>query len=187
MNDQKFLNNYFTNLAKLINFSNADVKKLIFVKKILKNLKNNKILVFGNGGSAAIASHFSVDITKNAKIRCTNYNEADLITCFSNDYGYEKWIEKSIEHYGDKGDVLILISASGNSKNMINACAAARRHKFSKIVTLTGFDGKNKLYKLGDINFTVKSKSYNLIENIHQILLLSLVDLIIGKSVYPVN
>ena len=144
-------------------------------------------MIFGNGGSAAIASHFSVDITKNAKIRCTNYNESDLITCFSNDFGYERWIEKAIEYYGDKGDALILISASGNSKNMINACKAAKKKKLKTIITLTGFDGNNRLYRLGDINFKVNSKSYNLIENAHQIFLLSLVDLIIGKSEYPVK
>lgn len=189
MNEKYFLNNYYKSLIRLISFDNNDINKIIKTKKIFLKLKklNKKVLVFGNGGSAAIASHFSVDITKNAKIRCVNYNESDLITCFSNDFGYEKWIEKAIEYYGDKGDVLVLISASGNSQNMINACKAAKLKKFNKIITLTGFNGKNKLYKLGDINFTVKSKSYNLIENTHQILLLSLVDLIIGKSVYPVS
>ena len=58
-------------------------------------------MIFGNGGSSAIASHFSVDLTKNAGLRCTNYNEPDLLTCFSNDYGYEKWVAKAIEFYGD--------------------------------------------------------------------------------------
>ena len=56
-------------------------------------------MIFGNGGSAAIASHFSVDLTKNAGVRCTNYNESDLLTCFANDFGYEKWVEKAIEFY----------------------------------------------------------------------------------------
>ena len=76
-------------------------------------------MIFGNGGSAARASHFSVDFTKNAGVRCFNFNESDLITCFSNDYGYEKWAEKAVNFYGDKGDASILISASGKSKNMI--------------------------------------------------------------------
>ena len=68
-----------------------------------------------------IASHFSVDLTKNARVRCTNYNESDLLTCFSNDFGYERWVEKSIEYYGDEGDNVILISVSGTSKNMVNS------------------------------------------------------------------
>ena len=86
-------------------------------------------MIFGNGGSAAIASHFSVDLTKNAKIRCTNYNESDLLTCFSNDFGYENWVQKAIEFYGDEGDALILISAGGNSKNMVNAANFAKKKK----------------------------------------------------------
>lgn len=187
--DRKFLNIYFQSLREILNFNDETINNLIKLKNLFKNIKINKkkLMIFGNGGSAAIASHFSVDITKNAKIRCTNYNESDLITCFSNDFGYERWIEKAIEYYGDKGDALILISASGNSKNMINACKAAKKKKFKTIITLTGFDGNNRLYRLGDINFKVNSKSYNLIENAHQIFLLSLVDLIIGKSEYPVK
>ena len=80
------------------------IKNLII--KVKKN--NSKILIFGNGGSAAIASHVSVDLTKNVKVKAMNFNEADLITCFSNDYGYEKWIEKTIEFYADKKDIIIL-------------------------------------------------------------------------------
>jgi len=116
-----------------------------------------------------------------------NFNEADLLTCFSNDYGYEKWVEKAIEFYADKGDALILISASGESDNMLNAANSAKKVGIKKIITLTGNNKNNSLSKLGDINFWIDSKSYNHVENIHQILLLSLVDLIIGKKDYPPN
>ena len=189
MTDEKFLQNYFNHLKKLISFENSELNKLQEVKKILveTNKNKNKTMIFGNGGSAAIASHFSVDLTKNAKIRCVNYNESDLLTCFSNDFGYEKWVEKAIEFYGDEGDSLILISAGGNSPNMLNAASYAKKNKINKIITFTGNDRNNKLSKIGDINFWVNSKAYNLIENTHQILLLSLVDLIIGKSEYPPN
>ena len=185
--DIKFLGKYFDDFKKLIN-SNADEikKKLSNLKKIVVSTKKSgkKILIFGNGGSAAIASHFSVDLTKNAKIRCTNYNESNLITCFSNDFGYEHWVEMAINYFGDKGDVLIIISSSGKSKNMINACFAARKKKFSKIITLTGHSVNNPIKKLGDINLWVNTKAYNYIENIHQFWLLSLVDLVIGKTNY---
>ena len=93
-------------------------------------------MIFGNGGSAAIASHFSVDISKNARIRCCNYNEYDLITCFSNDYGYEKWVEKAIEFYGDEGDVLILISAGGKSPNMLNGAKKAKEKILNPLLLL---------------------------------------------------
>lgn len=188
MSDINFLKDYFNDLKKLLD--NDDYfNDLIKVKNILKetNLKGKKTMIFGNGGSAAIASHFSVDLTKNARVRCTNYNESDLLTCFSNDFGYEKWVEKTINFYGDEGDSLILISAGGNSPNMINGAAEGRKMKINNIITFTGNDKDNKLNKLGDINFWVNSKAYNHIENIHQILLLSLVDLIIGKTEYPPN
>ena len=120
-------------------------------------------------------------------MRCVNYNESIFLTCFSNDFGYEKWVEKCIEYYGDEEDVVILISAGGNSQNMLNGAKKAKEKKFSKIITFTVNDENNKLSKLGDINFWVNSKAYNLIENTHQILLLSLVDLIIGKKEYPPN
>ena len=185
--DIKFLDTYFDDFKRLINFNDDEIKKKISnLKKIVVSTKKNgkKILIFGNGGSAAIASHFSVDLTKNAKIRCTNYNEADLITCFSNDFGYEHWVEMAIKYFGDKGDVLIVISSSGKSKNMINGCVAAKKKKFSKIITLTGHSKNNSLKKLGDINLWVNSKAYNYIENIHQFWLLSVVDLLIGKKNY---
>ena len=189
MNEKAFLKNYFTDLHKLIDFQDETINKLVLAKKIFLETekKGKKIMVFGNGGSAAIANHFSVDLTKNAGIRCSNYNESDLITCFSNDFGYEKWIEKTIDFYGDADDILVIISASGKSKNIVNGCQAAKRKKFKSIITLTGHDKKNPVSDLGNINFNVPSKAYNHIENAHQILLLSLVDLVIGKSEYPAN
>ena len=134
--DTKFLDKYFDDFKELININSDEIKKkLISLKKFFITTKKNKkkILIFGNGGSAAIASHFSIDLTKNAKIRCTNDNESDLITCFSNDYGYERWVEMAIRYYGNKGDVLIVISSSGKSKNIINGCIAAKKKKFLKI------------------------------------------------------
>ena len=128
-----------------------------------------------------------ISLTKNAGIRSMNYNEADLITCFSNDYGYERWIEKAIEFYGESKDILILVSSSGKSLNMINACKAAKKKNILKIITLTGHEKNNPLSKLGDINLWIESKAYNFIENTHQLWLLTVCDLIIGKREYPPN
>ncbi len=188
MSEKKFLKDYFKSLSNFLN-KEEYLDKLINLKKVLleTHKKGKKTLIFGNGGSAAIASHFSVDLTKNARVRCTNYNESDLLTCFSNDFGYEKWVEKTIEYYGDEGDNVILISVSGTSKNMVNAANFVKRKKFNSLITFTGNKKDNDLNNLGDINFWVDSSAYNIIENVHQALLLSLVDLIIGKSEYPPN
>ncbi len=182
-----FLSNYFDKFSSLID--RKFIPKLLNVSTEIKKIKKSKkkIIIAGNGGSAATSSHFSVDLTKNAKIKAINFNEADLITCFANDYGYEKWLEKAIQYYCEKGDMLILVSSSGESKNIINAAKYFKKKKYGKLITYTGHKYKNSLNKIGDINFWVNSKSYNLIENIHQFLLLSIVDLIIGKSKYKSN
>lgn len=174
-----FIEKYTKKFAELILLDKKTKKKLIDTCKLIQKtkIKKNKIIIAGNGGSAAIASHFSVDLTKNAKVRCVNFNESDLITCFSNDYGYENWVKQSLKFYTDKGDLIILISSSGNSKNIINAANFAKNKKH-KIVTFTGFSGKNKLSKLGNTNFIVKSKNFNLIENVHQFWLLLIVDIL---------
>ena len=184
--NHSFLQNYLTDFSDLIKPNRHIVQKLIQVKNIFLNTskKKNKILIFGNGGSAAIASHVSVDLTKNAKIRAVNFNESDLITCFSNDYGYERWIEKAVDFYADKNDTLILISSSGKSKNMINACKAAKRKKI-KVISFTGHTKNNPLSKVSDLSLWVNSKAYNFVENTHQIWLLTVCDLIIGKREYP--
>tara|TARA_Y100000590_G_scaffold18275_1_gene21795 strand:+ start:59400 stop:59969 length:570 start_codon:yes stop_codon:yes gene_type:complete len=189
MSDNDFINKYLSDFSSTVKPSKEIVDKIVEVKDLLISAQKNnkKVMIFGNGGSAAIASHASVDLTKNANIRCVNYNEADLITCFSNDYGFERWIEKAIDFYGDSDDILILISSSGKSMNMINACKAAKNKKIKKIITFTGHKKDNPLSQLGDINFWINSKAYNFIENIHQIWLLLICDLIIGKREYPAN
>lgn len=165
-------------------FKTSKINKDIFLKikkiyqLILKIKKNNKkIIIVGNGGSAAIASHFSVDITKNGGVRCINFNESDLLTCFANDYGYENWVKQALKFYCDNGDLIILISASGNSKNMINAAKYLKK-KNNKLITFTGFNGENLLSKYGYINLNVNSNKYNFIENTHQYWLLTVVDIL---------
>ncbi len=160
MSDKDFVKKYLNDFSALIRPDDQTIKKIIEVKNLLVQTK------------------------KNGNIRCVNFNESDLITCFSNDYGFEKWIEKAIDFYADKGDVLILISSSGKSPNIINACKAARGKKISTIITFTGHEKNNPVSELGDINFWINSKAYNFIENIHQVWLLSIVDLIIGKREY---
>ncbi|MDG2060215.1 MAG: SIS domain-containing protein [SAR86 cluster bacterium] len=184
--DKDFLKDYFKGFSQLVEPNEDMMNNLLLLKEKIIETQNKgcKTLIFGNGGSAAMASHFSVDLTKNAGVRCSNFNEADLITCFANDYGFENWIAKAIEFYGDPGDLLILISSSGNSVNMLNAAETAKSQNFSGVATFSGFLSDNPLRKSGDINIWVDSTAYNYVENIHQMWLLSLVDLIIGDAHY---
>jgi D-sedoheptulose 7-phosphate isomerase len=90
MSDKEFVKKYLEDFSTLVKPNEEIVQKINIIKNILIETKknNSKTMIFGNGGSAAIASHVSVDLTKNANIRCSNYNEADLITCFC----YYRWI-----------------------------------------------------------------------------------------------
>jgi D-sedoheptulose 7-phosphate isomerase len=184
-----FLKQYIKDYSDLILPEAGLINTLMQVKAALVKASENgkKVIIVGNGGSAAMASHISVDLTKNAGIRSINFNEPDLITCFANDYGYEHWLEKAVEFYGDKGDVFIGISSSGSSENILNGCRAAQKNNFSKVITFSGMEAKNPLRQLGDINIWVNSMAYNHIENIHQFWLLAVVDVIIGKTVYSSN
>jgi len=139
-----------------------------------------KVICAGNGGSAAIASHCAVDLTKTAGIRCVNFNEADLITCLANDYGYEHWVEKALEFYADPGDLAILISSSGKSPNMVNAARLAVKNGL-RVVTLSGFDRHNPLRSAGQLNLWVDSRTYNIVETTHQMWLLAVCDLIMDE------
>jgi D-sedoheptulose 7-phosphate isomerase len=184
--DTIFLKDYLEDFSNIIKPNKDIIQKLIEVRDIFlrTSKKKGKILIFGNGGSAAISSHVSVDLTKNAKIRTVNFNESDLITCFSNDYGYERWVEKSVDFYADANDTLVLISSSGKSKNMINACKAAKKKKI-KVISFTGHTRNNPLSKAADLSLWINSKAYNFVENTHQVWLLTVCDLIIGKREYP--
>ena len=184
MKDIEFIREYLNRYQKSL-LENDVSDSMIAMKKFLLQTRDNgnKVLIAGNGGSAAMASHVSVDLTKQAGIRTVNYNEADLITCFANDYGYENWVAKAIEFYGDEGDVAILISSSGKSPNMINAAVQAKSMKIP-IITLTGFEQDNTLRQFSELDFWVDSRAYNVIENTHQIWLLIACDLILGKVEY---
>jgi D-sedoheptulose 7-phosphate isomerase len=176
---KSFFYNYCLNISKkldLINFSDF----LILRNKISLLNKKNKIIFIGNGGSASISSHVAVDFTKITNFRAICFNEANLITCFANDYGYENWAKKALEFYAISGDIIILISSSGRSRNLVNACKFAKKKKYF-VSTFTGFEKNNPLSRLGNVNFWVNSKKYNFVEMVHHIWLVALVDSFLKK------
>ena len=135
-------------------------------------LKNNKkILIAGNGGSAADAQHFSAELTgrfKNERISLPAIaltTDTSAMTAIANDYGYEYVFSRQLEGLGNEGDVFIGISTSGNSQNVINAINKAKE-KNIKIITLTGKDG-GKMKNLGDINVIIPSNNTPIIQEMH--------------------
>jgi D-sedoheptulose 7-phosphate isomerase len=126
-----------------------------------------KIFFIGNGASASIASHMAVDFWKNGGIRAHAFNDAALLTCISNDYGYRRVFQKPIEIFVDSGDILFAISSSGQSENIIRAVQAARLQG-CYIITLSGFNKDNPLRSLGELNFYIPYSSYGFVEVIHQ-------------------
>lgn len=144
---------------------------------------NKKLLFIGNGGSAAIASHMALDFSNRGKIKSVPFVDSTLLTCLANDYGFPRVFEKYVEMNADPDDVLIAISSSGQSANVLNGVIAARR-KGCKAVTLSGFSDDNPLLRLGDINMYVPIPGplYRPVEDSHQIILHFILDLIEKNS-----
>ncbi len=177
-----YLINYLNTYDSLIHDS-SNIDDLIKIKSLFQNTskEGGKIIFAGNGGSAAMASHVAVDITKNAGIRAVTFNEYDLITTLANDYGYENWISKAIELYHNPKDIIVLISASGQSPNVINAATKSKELGLM-VITFSGMSPQNHLRGIGDINLWVDSNIYNIVEMTHHIWLLAIVDMIISKT-----
>ena len=177
-------NNYFERYFSLINnclvAGTGSVLEAAADKIVRVASSGGKIILVGNGGSAAMASHVAVDLTKAAGVRAINFNEADLLTCLANDYGYENWVAKALEFYSDAGDLLIVISSSGESKNILNGVKQAKAMNLGTI-TLSGFASENPLRKRGNLNLWVDSKSYNIVEMTHHIWLVAIVDFIVER------
>ena len=160
--------------------TNIDLDRSIeeSVRTILEQAnQGNKVIIIGNGGSASIANHLAIDLWKNGRIKATTYSDSALLTCISNDFGYEYVFEKPIEMFAEAGDVLIAISSSGMSDNIINGTIAAKK-KGCKIITMSGFKENNSLRSRGEINFYVPSGSYGYVELAHSVLCHCIVDVI---------
>ncbi len=141
------------------------------VKKLLSECaaNKNKVFVLGNGGSAAIAAHIQNDLCNGAGIRALSCQDIPTLTALSNDHGYTSAYERLIEQWAASDDLMIAISSSGESENIIRAVASASAAG-CRIVTISGFNSGNKLRQLGVVNFYVPSKHYGHVETIHAII-----------------
>lgn len=144
---------------------------------VAQTTAGRKLMFVGNGASAAIASHQALDYWKTGRMRAVAFNDAAQLTCLGNDYGYEHVFDKPVEMFADPGDVLVAISSSGRSENILRAARMARTRQ-AHLVTLSGFATDNPLRYLGDVNFYVPSKSYGQVEVTHLALLHGMLDAI---------
>jgi len=150
--------------------------KLAFKMISLTRFQNGIVYVIGNGGSAGIASHFSTDLIKSMHVPSQTFYDSNLMTCLSNDTGYENVFSYPLEKLLKPKDLLVAISSSGKSLNIVKAAETALAKKAS-LFTLSGFSKQNPLQKLGQLNFWVDRCDYGLVETAHFFLLHTIVDL----------
>jgi D-sedoheptulose 7-phosphate isomerase len=189
---QATVNDYFAELARLPEqtvvtngeggeMAMADLFPIMIERFASHRDGEGKLMFVGNGASAAMASHMALDFSKNGKVPALAFNDAASLTALSNDEGYDQVFAKQIEYFAAKGDLLIAISSSGNSENIIKAVQAARA-KGCGVLTLSGIGADNKLRQLGDYNLYVPSSEYGFVEVVHGGLIHALLDIFMGWS-----
>jgi D-sedoheptulose 7-phosphate isomerase len=140
---------------------------------------DNKIMFIGNGGSAGIASHLAIDFSKNGGLRALAFNDPSALTCLGNDLGYQNVFACQLDFHARAGDLLVAISSSGRSPNILAAVATARKRQVG-VVTFSGFEEGNELRRAGDVNFYVRSGEYGFVEVAHLSLCHAILDLDAG-------
>ena len=144
---------------------------------ILRDLRarDGSLYVAGNGGSAAVASHCATDLINAGRIRAMTLHESSLLTCMTNDFGYENAFARILAAYARPADALITISSSGRSPNITNAAERVREIG-GTIITLSGFAADNPLRALGDLNLWMDCRDYGVVELCHQFILQNVAD-----------
>ena len=178
-NIKEFSKKYFNRLSDI--FNQLDYQKLQQFENAFNQarLNSNTIFVFGNGGSAStattIANDLGFDILKKTntkktfKFLCLNDNTS-VLTAIANDVGYENIFLNQLKIHFKKGDIALILSASGNSQNLVKA-AKWLKNKKGKVLSIVGFDG-GKLKNLSNISLHIKCDKveYGPIEDIHLII-----------------
>lgn len=143
--------------------------------------KGSQVFFIGNGGSSAIASHMTADFMKNGGMNTYSLYDNAVTTCMGNDYGYENIFSRPMQFLVREDDLVIAISSSGNSANIVNAIQVAKEKK-AEVITLTGFEPTNKAKQMGDINVYVPCSKYGIVESIHNLILQQIVDMIMERD-----
>jgi D-sedoheptulose 7-phosphate isomerase len=127
---------------------------------------SSKVMLTGNGGSSAIVSHVQNDLCKAVGVRALVFTEQPLLTALANDHGYGCVFQRPLELWAEPGDLLLAVSSSGKSENILRAARAALE-KGCRVITLSGFSPDNPLRQMGDLNFYVPSDVYGYVETAH--------------------
>lgn len=154
----------------------------IWAAKANEIQKNTKGLLFfcGNGASAAMAEHMSHDWFQNGVINTYSVSETSHLTAISNDLSYEDVFSYRVDRICTEKDMLIAISSSGNSSNIIKAIEAAVR-KRTYVITVSGKNADNKIRQMGDLNFYVPLDTYGYVESAHAVLTHAALDCFLDK------
>ena len=181
----KYLKSFQIDFNHFIKKSNKDI---MIVAKVISEAftKNNKLLICGNGGAASDAQHFSAELVGRFKKERVSLpaialnTDTSSITAIANDYDYKKVFSRQIEGLGQKGDILLSISTSGNSQNIKEAIKTAKK---KNIITI-GLTGKNKSIVLRESDYciSVPSKETSHIQELH-IIVLNLLCILIEKNI----
>ena len=139
--------------------------------------KKRSIYLIGNGASASMASHFAADLAKNAHLHTEVFSDLSLITAISNDIGYEWVFSEPLQRRAKKGDMLVAISSSGNSKNILRAAEVARKIGL-KVVTLSAMSSENPLRSSGYLNIYIPAETYGYAETCHAAILHHWMDMV---------
>jgi D-sedoheptulose 7-phosphate isomerase len=124
----------------------------------------------GNGASAMFASHMALDFTKNGGCRALAFNDPAYLTAIANDIGHPQCFSLPVTWFAQADDVLVTISSSGNSPNVLAAIEAARTRSL-QVVTFSGMKPDNRSRAAGDLNLYVPARTYGVVECAHQVLL----------------
>lgn len=132
--------------------------------------KNGHLFLVGNGASSSMGNHYATDLSKNAGIRAHSFSDSSLLTAMGNDISFDRVFAEPIRIHANEGDMLVTISSSGNSPNILEAIREARKLGM-RIITLSGMKPENKSRQMGDLNIYVPAPTYGLAETSHAALL----------------
>ncbi len=147
-------------------------KAILMCCELCQQAKTSKSSLFfvGNGASATMASHMAADFSKNCGCRAMAFNDIALMTAVSNDIHYDECFATPLSRFASEGDILVTVSSSGNSPNVVKVIERARDMGLA-VITLSGMRADNRSRAMGDINFWLPADTYGLVEAGHQVLL----------------